>query len=404
MGSDYLERCTGLAVMGGTFDPIHNGHLAIAEAVLHQFKPQKVLFIPAGSPPHKPDKPISHPSLRYRMILHAICTLPGIDVSKMELFRTGPSYTIDTIRELREICPDECKIYFIVGQDALENILTWKDAETLLTLCEFIAVPRPGHDKKTIKSQISKLEKKYGARIHILICPMLDISSTYVRLCFANGKPVSALMPRDAELFARINGMYGSVLPDLSDMHFEWAKKLLQQRLSPKRFKHTLGVVIEAERLAKHYGADVLKARWAGLLHDCAKEYGADKKRELCGEWDVEIDEIVALHIDLAHGLLGAEAAKFNYLVTDPEILQAIRFHIMGHKDMTLLDKIIVLADFIEPYRDDYYPLHEMRELAYIDINKALHLGLTAMRDIDAGRGKKLHHWSQDAIKALGGK
>ncbi|MCL2285049.1 MAG: nicotinate-nucleotide adenylyltransferase, partial [Firmicutes bacterium] len=185
MGSDYLDRCTGLAVMGGTFDPIHNGHLAIAEAVLHQFKPQKVLFIPAGKPPHKPDKPVSNPGLRYRMITLAICTLPGIDASLMELERIGPSYTVDTIRDLRESCPSECKIYFIVGQDALENILTWKDAETLLTLCEFIAVPRPGYDKKTLKSLIGKLEKKYGAIIHILKCPMLDISSTYIRECFA---------------------------------------------------------------------------------------------------------------------------------------------------------------------------------------------------------------------------
>lgn len=404
MGSDYLDRCTGLAVMGGTFDPIHNGHLAIAEAVLHQFKPQKVLFIPAGKPPHKPDKPVSNPGLRYRMITLAICTLPGIDASLMELERIGPSYTVDTIRDLRESCPSECKIYFIVGQDALENILTWKDAETLLTLCEFIAVPRPGYDKKTLKSLIGKLEKKYGAIIHILKCPMLDISSTYIRECFAKGKPVSALMPRVSEEFARINGLYGTVLPDLSDKHFIWAKNLLQHRLSPKRYKHTLGVVIEAERLAKHYGADITKARWAGLLHDCVKEYSADKKRELCFEWGVEIDEIVASHIDLAHGLLGAKSATADYHVIDQEVLQAIRFHIMGHKDMTLLDKIIVLADFIEPFRDDYYPLREMRELAYVDINKALSLGLTAMRDMDIGRGKKIHHWSQDAIKTLGGK
>ena len=398
---DYLERCTCIAVMGGTFDPIHNGHLAIAEAVLQQFKPQQVLFVPAGSPPHKPGKPITDSEHRYQMILQTISKTPGLDVSRLEINRTGASYTIDTIRELKDICPKDSIIYFIIGQDALQEILNWKDADKLLTLCEFIAVPRPGYDIEVLRTKTRMLKSKYGAKIHFLESQLLDVSSTYVRMCLENSWPVSALIPKEAEDYICTHRLYQSIEYDLSAEHFKWAQTRLKYLLSPKRFKHSQGVVIEAERLAAHYGADIEKARWAALLHDCAKEYSADKKRTLCTQWGIKIDKVVAGHIDLAHGLLGAESAKRDYYVTDKEILQAIRFHILGHKDMTLLDKIIVLADFIEPYREDYYPLKEMRNLAYSDINKALALGLAAMRDIDTARGKTLHHWSKDAIEVL---
>jgi len=400
---NFLERCTSLAVLGGTFDPIHNGHLAIAEAVLQQFNPQKVLLIPAGAPPHKPDKPITDGEHRYQMVLQSIARIPGLETTKMELERTGSSYTVDTIRELRELCSAGCSIYFILGQDALEDILTWKKAEELLTMCNFIVVPRPGYDNERFRREIKYLKKRYDATIYLLNSQPLDISSTNVRLRMSQNWPVSALVPHEVEEYARRHNLYSNANFDMSEGHFEWARLRLKERLSPKRFVHSAGVVIEAEKLARHYGADVAKARWAGLLHDCTKEYSADKKHALCAQWGIEIDEIVAGHIDLAHGLLGAESARRDYHIEDEEILQAIRYHILGHGSATLLDKIVVLADFIEPYREDYYPLQEMRDLAYVDINKALALGLKAMRDIDSARGKKLHHWSEDCIKLLEG-
>lgn len=399
---NFWERCTSLAIMGGTFDPIHNGHLAIAEAVLYQFKPQRVLLIPAGDPPHKPNKPITTGEHRYQMILQSICHIPGFDTTRMEIDRSGASYTVDTIKEIKNACPAGSTIYFILGQDAIENILTWKDARELLGLCQFVVAPRPGmYEIKKLQRFFDQLEESYNTTIHVLETPMLNISSTYIRDAFKRGCAMSSLMPREAEEYAYSHGLYGSFTPDYSNSHFEWAKSQLEKRLSPKRFKHTLGVIIEAEKLAKHYNADIECARWAGLLHDCTKEYSADKKRALCTKWGIKIDSVVEGHIDLAHGLLGAESAKRDFFVTDNKILQAIRFHILGHKNLTLLDKIICLADFIEPYREDYYPLQQMRDLAYVDIDKALSLGIMAMQKEDSARGKTLHHWSDDALKAL---
>jgi len=394
--NDYLDRCTRVAVFGGTFDPIHNGHLAIAEAVLHQFKPQKVLFMPAGSPPHKPNKPITEAEHRYQMILQTISKTLGLDVSRFEIDRVGSSYTIDTIKALKATCPSNATIYFILGYDMLLDIPNWRNSKELLNLCEFITVARPGYE-----ADLKQFKKTHNAKVHLLESPLLEISSTYIRESIKQDRPVSALMPIEALNYAKLNGLYDFIVPDLSKAHFDWANNRLKIHLSPRRYKHSMGVVIEAEKLAKHYGADTNKARWAALLHDTTKEYGANKKRALCKRWNIETDKIIDAHIELAHGLLGAESAKYDYFVTDKEILQAIGFHILGHKNMTLLDKIILLADFIEPYRDDYYPLKEMREYAYVDINKALIIGLTAMRDIDASRGKTLHPWSEDALKTL---
>jgi len=396
---DFLERCDKLAVMGGTFDPIHNGHIAIASAVLQEFSPRRVLFVPGGRPPHKPGYDVTNGEHRFKMTLSAVCENPAFDVSRMEIDRKGPSYTVDTMAKLREICPPGAKIYFIIGADALMEILTWHGAEKLLGLCEFIALHRPGYDFD--EKYIEDLREKYGAIIHIFEGPLLQISGTEIRKKFAEGQAVGGLLPRVAEDHARENSLYSLPAPDLSQSHFETVKLSISTLLSPRRFKHTLGTIIEAEKLAAHYGADVNKARWAALLHDCAKEFSAAKKRLLCERWCIALDEVLSAHIDITHSLLGAESARRNYQINDPEILQAIAFHTTGGANMTLLDKIILLADFIDPYREDYPPLEEMRRHAYTDMKKALRIGMEYnVQDLQA-RGNAIHPWTRDAMKEI---
>jgi len=380
-------------VLGGTFNPIHNGHLAIAEAVLHKFNPQKVLFVPCGVPPHKPNMFVAQGEHRYQMVLLATCEHPGFDVSRLEILRDGASYTIDTIKFLRNVCPENAIIYFIIGADSLDEILTWKDAPELLKLCEFIAVARTGH--KFQPDIIKHFQNTYGATIHLMEEPLLDISGSNIRERFANGQPVRGLMPRFAENYARRNSLYSLY------NHFEWATQEVKSRLSSKRFQHTLGVLEEAEKLAKHYKADIVKVRWAALLHDCAKQYSADKKRALCAMWDIPLDEVLSSQISLTHGLIGAESARRDFYIDDSEIIQAIKYHTTGHKKMTLLDKIIMLADYIEPHREFYEGLDEMRKYAYINMDKALYIGTKATIKDEKSKGNPIHHWSADALKSL---
>lgn len=397
-----MDRCHSLAVLGGTFDPIHYGHLAVAEAVLARFSPQRVLFMPCGQPPHKEGVNVSPAEHRYQMTLLATCDYPGFDVSRMELDRPGASFTVDTARQLLAVCPADAKVYFIIGADSLEQLLTWKDAGTLLTLCRFIAVPRPGYGKKQSMETISKLNEKFGGggglsgeRIALLDMEKVDISGTQIRKRMSEGKSVRAYVPRAVEEYAHAYNLYRAPYT------FDAVKGDLQKRLSPKRFVHTLGVMKEADALARHYGADVEKARWAALLHDCAKEYSTDKKMILCKKWGIPFDGAHTAQIDLTHGPMGAESAKRDYRVNDAEILQAIRYHSTGHQAMTVLDKVIMLADFIEPYRDDYPPLAQMRKLAYTDINKALRVGIKFTIKEEKQAKNPVHPISYEALKAL---
>ena len=281
------------------------------------------------------------------------------------------------------------------------DILSWKNTAELLKLCKFVAIPRPGYNREKLNAHIELLRKDYNAQIFLLEMPQMEISGTEIRERFAKGESVSGLMPQVAEAYVRQHGLYQTISPDLGKKHFDWAAARLKARLSAKRYKHTLGVVEEAERLAKHYGADVKKARWAALLHDCTKEYSVEKKRALCRLWDIPLDPILEKQIDIAHSLLSAESAKRDFYVNDKEIMNAIKYHTTGNKGMKLLDKIIILADFIEPYREDYEPLEEMRKYAYKNMDKALAIGTKSTIDAVSSRGYAVHQWSSDALKEL---
>jgi nicotinate-nucleotide adenylyltransferase len=393
--NDRLEFCRRIAVMGGTFDPFHYGHLAMAEAVHQAYKPDKILIIPLNRPAHRED-PVTDGEHRYRMAVLAAAEHPFFTVSRMELDRPGTTYTIDTVRTLRHICPDTAEIYFIVGEDAVNLILDWKDVGELFTLCRFIVIPRPGGDKLSLHRHIEMLRSVHGAHMELLDIDTPAISATDIRERMASGRSVRYLLPRVSEDYAKRNGLYNFKTPS-----FEECRHAISAILSPKRYAHTMGVVEEAERLAHYYGADVGKAKIAALLHDCAKEYSADKKRALCEMWNIPMDDILHAQIDLTHSLLGAESAWRDYNVYDGEILQAIRYHTTGHKNMTLMDKIILLADYIEPTRDDYPGLSKIREQAYVNLNSAILTGIRATIRENKIRGRAIHPWSKEAIKEL---
>lgn len=181
----------------------------------------------------------------------------------------------------------------------------------------------------------------------------------------------------------------------------EKIKEKLQSALSIERYIHTLGVAGEAEKLAGKYGGEELvkKAVYAGLLHDCAKDYPADMKRRFCKEYHVPVDDIMKKQIDLVHPFLGAEVARREYGVEDEEILEAIRWHTTGKADMTVLDKIIFIADYIEPNRESFDGLEEARRLAYEDLDKAMKYILESTIEYVKARKRHLHPYSLEALE-----
>ena len=175
---------TRLGVMGGTFDPIHHGHLVAASEVASAFKLDGVLFVPTGEPWQK--SKVTDSEHRYLMSVIATASNPRFTVSRVDIDRDGPTYTVDTLKDIHEAYP-EAELFFITGADAIKQILEWKDVDQVWPLAHFVAVTRPGHKLE--------LPKAPAGAISVLEIPALAISSTDVRARVASGDPVWYLVP-----------------------------------------------------------------------------------------------------------------------------------------------------------------------------------------------------------------
>lgn len=203
-----------IGIMGGTFDPIHYGHLVTAEEARSQFGLSRVIFVPNRHPPHKEPDEVSDPEHRYLMTFLATVTNAHFTVSRIEIDRPGPSYTIDTIRELRRREPDD-DLYYITGADALQQILhgEWRETDQLLGLCQFIAASRPGYQLDA--SVWSSANHRLGERlrnVHTIENPALAISSTDIRARVRDGRPIKYLLPEAVEEYIAKHRLYASAL------------------------------------------------------------------------------------------------------------------------------------------------------------------------------------------------
>jgi nicotinate-nucleotide adenylyltransferase len=204
-------RTKRIGVMGGTFDPIHHGHLVTAEEAWKQFQLDQVLFMPSGHPPHKEDRRSLDPEDRYLMAVIATATNDHFKVSRMEVDRPGPSYTVDTVRELHRIYGKNTEVFFITGADAILEILTWKEPEKVLQECTFIAATRPGYDLDKLERSLPEAERIRHAsdpRVLVMEIPALAISSTGIRQRVSEGRPIRYLVPEGVSEFIEKNGFY----------------------------------------------------------------------------------------------------------------------------------------------------------------------------------------------------
>ena len=196
-----------IGILGGTFDPIHVGHLMTAEAVRDEYHLDKVLFIPAAHPPHKQHQHVTPAIHRYVMTVLATCSNPYFQVSSLEMNRIGPSYTIDTIYELLHRFGKDSEMFFITGADAIQEIPTWSRIEELLGICHFIAATRQGctPDVDNIRESFGQLGQK---RIHRLATPELEISSTDIRERVRAGYSIKYIVPKPVEEYIYKEGLY----------------------------------------------------------------------------------------------------------------------------------------------------------------------------------------------------
>lgn len=179
--------------MGGTFDPIHFGHLVTAEEALVQFNLDRVVFMPTGLPARKTQQQVTSAEHRYLMTVIATAANPDFEVSRMEIERPGTTYTVDTLKALRDASGPGTELFFITGADAVWEIVTWKDAEEFADLCTFIAATRPGYDLNAAREQHAEALRKL--RIEFIEVPALAISSTDIRQRRSERRPVRYLLP-----------------------------------------------------------------------------------------------------------------------------------------------------------------------------------------------------------------
>lgn len=194
-----------IGIMGGTFDPLHVAHLIAAEEARVGFALDRVIFIPAGRPPHKAGDPTTDPEHRYAMTLLATVENPYFEVSRMEIERQGPSYSVDTIRALRSALGPGVEIHFIAGADEILEIESWHEAEALPSLARFIALPRPGFDLLQLEQ---RLPDRFLASIDVLPMREIDVSATEIRRRAAAGQSIRYLVPDSVEAYVRKNKLY----------------------------------------------------------------------------------------------------------------------------------------------------------------------------------------------------
>lgn len=348
-----------ICIFGGTFDPIHKGHIHIAKNALSEFHLDKVIFMPSGNSYMKKDvTPSIH---RLNMLKKAIEGMEGFELSDLEIKREGYTYTADTVDYLKEHYPDD-KLYFLIGTDTLFMLEKWYKFEYLFENLIFIVADR--NDKESSK-KADEYKEKYNANIMFLNCDFLDISSTVIREeILSTSYDDYKCQDINEEVFDYIKSNH--LYKPLSDAEMIM---LLSKDLKESRLLHTLGVMDTASALAKAHGADVRKCETAALLHDCAKYMPIDEMIAICERNFIKLSDLEKEDEGLLHSKAGACLAYEKYGIKDSEILEAIKWHTTGKPDMSLIEKIIFISDYIEPNRTHSDKLPMYRMIAMADIN-----------------------------------
>lgn len=197
-----------VGVYGGTFDPPHLGHLVAAQSVLDMWYLDEVLFIPSGTPPHKDQHEVTPARHRYLMTLLATLDNPRFSTSRIELDRDAPSFTVDTLRQLRDESEEDVELFFIIGVDAILGLPTWKEPQAVLELCHMVVVGRPGYAHESIAGHLGDLYTNYGHRIHFAEIPAIEVSASDIRTRVREGASIRYLVPDMVREYIEAHGLY----------------------------------------------------------------------------------------------------------------------------------------------------------------------------------------------------
>ena len=386
-----------IGIYGGTFNPPHIGHMQAAKQAAALLCLDKLLLIPDRIAPHKilPEGSASAQQ-RLQMLKIAASGIPKAEVSDLELKREGPSYTYLTILELKEQYP-QAELFFIMGSDMFLSFHTWRNPQIIMHNASLAVLCRGDkNEKQGIEAQKAALEAQ-GAKVVLIPNEITAISSTDLRrmLVFGCAAPY---LPEGVEEYIRQNALYG-VAKDYRQLPMEELEKTVISLLDPKRVSHVLGCRDTAIQLAKRWGADETDAARAALLHDITKALNGQLQLTLCREYGMILDDFSVMYPKTLHALTGSLVAE-RIFGENEAVVEAIRHHTTGKADMSLLEKIIYVADYMEPCRD-FPGVENLRALAYSDIDAALQLGLEMTLELLNKQESEVSPASREALAWL---
>ena len=362
-----------IGIYGGSFNPPHVGHRLAAEEMIAHLDLDRLLVIPAATPPHK-KLALGSPTAEERLALcrAAFAHVKKAEVSDVEVRREGASYTVDTLRLLRAQYPED-QLFLLMGSDMLLSFDQWREPEQIAALATLAVMHRETDDAvwRQVQEKTERFSRDLHAKIVLVQNRCVQVSSTAVRRLLAMGAP-DFLDPAAQEMILS-RGWYLTG-DDLRNLEFETLKEISLSLHDEKRRPHVIGCSETAEALAVKWGADPVLARRAGILHDITKALSGEDQLRLCRRYDIVLSELQRNNPKLLHAKTGAAVARHVFGECE-EICSAIYWHTTGRRDMSLLEKIIYIADYMEPNRR-FPDVDRLRELVWKDLDAGLAFGL----------------------------
>ncbi len=345
-----------IGIFGGTFNPPHSGHKKLAFEMKETASLDKVIIIPTCQPPHKEGKDLASSADRMAMC-EFLFSEDFFTVSDIEIRREGKSYTYDTLCELKKIYPDD-ELYLIIGSDMLLCFDKWYRYKDILSMAHLAVATREeevsAQKLRDYTENVLSLSDEKGQYILADVKPF-ECSSTFVRERIKAGESVEGYLSDKVGKYVKAKGLYTD--------KYEDCKALLREKLDEYRYIHSLGVADSALRLALIYGADEEKAYFAGLLHDIMKNTSPETQLQIMEKGGIILSQVEKNNKALWHAMAGQVYLRDEMGITDEEILGAVRYHTTGKSGMTLLEKVVYIADYISAERN-YPDVDVMRNLS----------------------------------------
>ena len=380
-----------IAIYGGTFNPVHIGHVNLLDSFIKKLDFDKVIVIPTNIPPHKQVNITADGQTRLEMCEVAFAD-KKIEVSDIELKREDKSYSFNTVSSLKEIYPND-QLFFLMGSDMFLSLESWYRYDDLKKLTIFCAAARNLEDRKLLEQHAEKLEQN-GAKAIVVDIDIIDISSAQIREKIMFGENCAEFLPKEVEKIVSEKKLYSF------EQAVEFCKNAIRPRLNDARYNHSLCVAKSAGKLADKYGANHNKAYIAGILHDITKQTSEEEQLQLIEKFDILCEDTKTDSKALWHAVTGAAYVKNVLKFSDEDFLNSIRYHTTSRKGASLLEDVVYIADFISDDRD-YPDVDIMREKAWRSLKEAKEYGLAYTIADNTQKGRQVGANTIEAYKEL---